>query len=131
MSASVSFTVPGIPVPWMRARKSGKRHFTPPRMAAHQERIAYAFNIAVGNGWQKSGKFHVDYEFVLPNYHAVDLDNLTKNPGDALNKLAWEDDAQVMSSSARKYVIPDVESCTRITITRTGDWPVKQRARRA
>jgi Holliday junction resolvase RusA-like endonuclease len=123
----VSFEVPGVPVPWMRAAKKGKRHFTPPRMAEAQQRIAYAFNIAAGSTWNKSGMFQVTYEFVLPNYHTKDWDNLAKNLGDALNTLAWEDDAQVMGATVRKVVDPTRPSCTHVTIARVGDWPVKPR----
>jgi len=129
---SVSFVVPGVPVPWMRAAKKGKRHFTPPRMAAHQERVAYAFSAAVGRGWRPDGMFRVAYEFVLPDWRVVDLDNLRKLPNDALNKLAWVDDNRIMEDPGRKVVDPAQPSCTRVTITRIGDWPVKQRkARRA
>jgi len=125
---SVGFVVPGVPVPWMRARKRGKRHYTPPRMAAHQERVAYAFNAAVGHGcWRPDGMFRVAYEFVLPDWRVVDLDNLRKLPNDALNKLAWVDDSRIMEDPGRKIVDATRPSCTRITITRLGDWPVKSR----
>ena len=127
MTESVSFEVPGVPVPWMRAAKSGKRHYTPPRMAAHQERVAYAFNAAVGRGWRPDGMFHVTYEFVLPDWRVVDLDNLRKLPNDALNKLAWVDDSRIMKDPGEKVVDPTRPSCTRMTITRIGDWPVKSR----
>jgi Holliday junction resolvase RusA-like endonuclease len=126
---SVSFVVPGVPVPWMRAAKQGKRHFTPPRMAAHQERVAYAFNAAAGSSWRPDGMFHVAYEFVLPDWRVVDLDNLRKLPNDALNKLAWVDDSRIMEDPGRKVVDATLPSCTRITITRIGEWPVRRKAR--
>lgn len=128
---SMSFEVPGLPVPWMRAQKRGKRHFTAPGMAAHKERVAYAFQAARAPAWRLDGKYELTLEFWLPDYAVRDWDNLAKLVSDALNKLAWNDDNQVMRATVEKYIDPAWSSRTYVTIERIGDWPARRKARRA
>jgi Holliday junction resolvase RusA-like endonuclease len=96
----ISFTVPGIPVPWKRARKQGKRHFTDPRQAEHAERIrAAARNAGCREpGW---GPFRVVCRFYRSDIEPQDArfgdrDNLGKLVADALTGIVWVDDRYIV-----------------------------------
>jgi crossover junction endodeoxyribonuclease RusA len=96
------FTVPGDPVPWERSKTNGRRHFTAPRTAAHQNRI----------------RFHAKRHFrrplagpvtlVVVAYRAsarrCDWDNIGKTVSDALNGIAFEDDSQVVLGTVHKLI---------------------------
>jgi Holliday junction resolvase RusA-like endonuclease len=125
----VTFTVPGVPVPWARARKCGKRHFTAPEMAAHMERVAYAFQAAAARSWPLDGMYSLYLLFVLPDYKTRDWDNLAKLIGDALNTLAWRDDNQITRAEVDKLVDAARPSCTKVTIDCVGRWPVRRRSK--
>lgn len=108
--------IPGPPVPWARAGKSGKRHYTPAPQAAHMT--------AIKRAWMMAGRPHihgpvsVSMQFYLPHpashygtgrntrvlrpsaptFHTSkpDKSNLEKIVEDALNGLAWIDDAYII-----------------------------------
>jgi Holliday junction resolvase RusA-like endonuclease len=46
----------------------------------------------------------------VPHTHVPDLDNLLKAVTDALNHVAWVDDAQIFLISSRKYIAAGDES---------------------
>jgi Holliday junction resolvase RusA-like endonuclease len=115
-----AFIVPGKPIPWQRARRMGKRYFTRPDVAAHQEEIRKAWE-AAGSRHLGNGPLAMVARFWLPrpathygkgrNAEVIkvsaprfpigrppgspDIDNLVKII-DALNGLAWEDDSQII-----------------------------------
>lgn len=125
----VSFTVEGVPVPWMRSEQCGKRHYSSPAMTAAKERIAYAFCAGASRAWPLDGRYKLSLRFVLPDYHQRDWDNLGKLVSDALKNLAWHDDNQVMRAIVDKVVDVGRPSRTDVEIEYLGKWPVPRRRR--
>jgi Holliday junction resolvase RusA-like endonuclease len=112
------------PVPWSRARidnRSGRpRFYKSPDLIAYQNLVGGTFLSArwgQGNPGLLTGPLRVDLFFVLPRPRKAtdtgqatrkpDLDNLTKTILDALNGIAWVDDAQVVELKATKRFVED------------------------
>ena len=104
-----------IPQPWRRARLSGKRHFTDKKSAAYKRAIGWAITPLLKEPFR--GAVHLDLDFVFPipkswskakkmnpppHTSRPDRDNLEKAIGDALNGIAWDDDAQICDGNVRK-----------------------------
>lgn len=116
MRNSVNVFIPGKPVAWQRPNQSGKRRFDTPRNIAEKHRIRLQVKPALRQaGWSdplpKGNPVHLMLAFFMPHvktskftHHTVkpDLDNLIKIVKDALNKLAYEDDCQIMQVTALK-----------------------------
>lgn len=125
----VSFTIPGEPQPWRRARKNGKRHFKDPKTAAYQQQWAWA----AAQVMRGSAPFVGALEAEVRCYFAVpvsaskakasamlageirptkrpDADNLAKSL-DGLNGVAFKDDAQIVRLVSEKFysLTPRVE----------------------
>ncbi|MCC6425131.1 MAG: RusA family crossover junction endodeoxyribonuclease [Phycisphaerales bacterium] len=110
----LTFTVPGTPVPWARARTSGRRFFTDDRTASAKRRVALAAQAAgaVPIEGPVTVVLMFDYDAdetrieVMPSEGGKatrpDLDNLCKLVMDALNGVAWVDDGQVAGLLACK-----------------------------
>lgn len=110
----LTFTVKGTPVPWARARTSGRRFFTDAKTASAKRRIALAAKAA--GAVPLEGPVTVvlmfDYDAdetrieVMPmatgKATRPDVDNLCKLVMDALNGVAWKDDGQVSTLWAHK-----------------------------
>lgn len=121
-----TFTVPGPPVPWARARRAGNRYFVDAKTAEYKaavERAAWAAGVKFID---KPGVMQVSLHFRLPRpkrgkyRHPIDrrdVDNLAKSVLDALNGIAWMDDGQVCILTVRKSY--DDEPGTEITIHQT------------
>ena len=127
MSDSITFTVPGKPVPWHRTearRFGGRRKSDADR--AYQERIAWAFLQAkAGAAWDSTDKkslFVISALAVYPNrQHLADYDNLAKQIGDALQGAAYPNDRAVFDGQVRRMVRPPkskIEGFLRVTIRR-------------
>lgn len=126
-------SLPGAPMPWKRARKSGKRHFTDSAMEAQQNAWKMAWRLA--HGWRQLeyGPIEVVGAMFLtkrPPSHFLmdgslsaagrrsmwpdlDVDNALKLVLDALNKTAYHDDKQIrLVSDVASVWLPtrDVES---------------------
>lgn len=116
----IRFTVPGKPQPWRRARKAGKVHFKDAKTKANQAAWAWACREAMGSAVPVSGPVaaSVVANFAIPartnkaNRVAMlagkvrpictpDADNIAKNL-DALNGVAFTDDAQIVSLTVVK-----------------------------
>ena len=110
------FTVPGQPTPWARAAKSGKRHYTPAPQAAYKIQVQIAARMArvpmlsgavalTIRAWWACPK---SYERVREPFAGgvkatkPDADNVAKLFLDALNGLAYTDDAQVVELHIHK-----------------------------
>lgn len=107
--------VPGAPVGWQRSGGNGKRRFTQPKTRAKETEIAQCaqlamvgrqpFNCAVRvfvtawmpipESWSKSKKALAIDGTTKPTAKP-DIDNVLKLVLDALNGVAWKDDAAVV-----------------------------------
>ena len=86
----------GEPVPNARARRGRDgRFYTPAATAAYRERVRQAWMIA-GRPCLGLEPLAVSATFYRASRRRADLDNLLKGLLDALNGLAWDDDAQVI-----------------------------------
>jgi Holliday junction resolvase RusA-like endonuclease len=116
----VTIVVPGIPVPWKRARKKGKLHFTDPKQAEHAEKIrAAARNAGFREaGW---GPFIVNCRFIRPDIDVDDprfgdKDNLAKLVADALEGIVWANDRCIVDGQDTKIWDPCGPAHTEIEI---------------
>lgn len=112
-----SFQVPGRPLPWQRSRevrlpvgsKKKLRFFPSPEQADYQKHIRTAAFLAkvpllIGP---------VELELLVAIAHrktayaggSGDGDNYIKQVGDALNKVCWADDCQVVKSTVTKTAV--------------------------
>lgn len=116
---TISFTVPGVPVPWARARQNGKRFFTDPNVAAYKAEVALRAKAAGANPSESPCTLVITAILpVPPSWSAKrrreaqdgrvrhtakpDWDNLGKGISDALNGIAWKDDSLVYWSNVKK-----------------------------
>ena len=116
---SLSFTIPGRPVPWARAGRSKSGHsFTPKKQEDHAELVrAAAFSAEPGlamRGQALVGPLSLilSFCFEFPKKRTKtemtsrpDLDNLVKQILDALNGFAFADDAQIVHVNASKMYV--------------------------
>jgi crossover junction endodeoxyribonuclease RusA len=93
----VAFTVPGKPVPLQRHRTRGGRQYLPARSRDYRE-VVQSHWLAAGR--PSLGDMPLTASMRFYGAHAsADLDNLLKGVLDALNGLAFDDDAQVVCFS--------------------------------
>jgi crossover junction endodeoxyribonuclease RusA len=98
--------VPGEPVPKGRPRVYRGRGVTPKRTRDAEERVAKAFRLRYPRGQPLTGPVIIRAEYWMSKRGHPDWDNLAKLTTDALNGLAYEDDAQIMRADIRK-ITPD------------------------
>ncbi|MDR0905803.1 MAG: RusA family crossover junction endodeoxyribonuclease [Oscillospiraceae bacterium] len=117
----IEFDVPGQPFGKQRPRFAGHA-YTPPETVAYEEKIKWAFRAAHGKQFDKGIPLTLQIFAGYPIPKSVskvrreamirdeampivkpDLDNVLKIVADALNKLAYADDAQVCEMYVRKY----------------------------
>ncbi len=119
---AVEVLVPGVPIPASRPRvtQGGAHTFTPERYSKHKRVIA---KCAVGAKHLGEGPLHLDVRFYLPipasssriareemrrgarlpvGRNSGDFDNLAKACADALNRICYEDDSQIVSARITK-----------------------------
>ena len=114
---AVTFTIPGKPFAWRRARSFGKIRFKDKATEAHVDTlqaIALPFFpapldgplhlsvtavFAIPASWPKAKRATASG---LPHTQKPDADNLVKQLGDGLNRIAWNDDSQVAEITVRK-----------------------------
>lgn len=91
----LSIFVPGKPVPKQsfKYRKGGG--YTPARVKAWQDTVAYEVKRAWWLGPLENPDLTVELVFCLPDNRKRDLDNLSKAILDALNGIVWVDDKQI------------------------------------
>ena len=126
--------IPGKPQPKQRPRLGyGGKAYTPEPTQAFEKRVKHHAKMA--GATPVSGPVHVDITSVFsmpkslakyrkaaldgqPHTNRPDLDNLVKSVLDGLNGVAFDDDAQVHSVSARKIWSADCgEGKTIVRIT--------------
>lgn len=119
----VSFTVYGEPVPWKRPRFNGKtKHvFEDSKIREYKEQVVKAYKESGGRYFDKDVPLIVDIDFYMGVPKSLshnkqldliadhrptkrpDLDNLYKGITDALNRVAYYDDSQIISTFTAKY----------------------------
>lgn len=116
-STNVLLVIKGVPVPKGRPRFGGGHTYTPPK-TRKQEELIKAEYLANGGGLL-SGAIEANYEFIYeppkswslkhkvsavgqPKVSRPDQDNLIKLVQDALNGVAYTDDAQICKITSRK-----------------------------
>lgn len=134
MKDSLCFIVPGPPVPYERAARSGKKSYTPPRSAEYRQRIGLAVNHAMtlkrlGSrssmgrelAWVPStkGPFAVEMYFYRAR-DAGDIDNFIKQMDALTQAKVWSDDKHVHRLVAEMFVDRD-NPRTEIRIIRMGE----------
>ncbi len=116
----VTFFVPGKPHAWQRARHNGGQMFTDARTRAYKHAVgtlakaALAGAVLVGPvemrvaaiyavppSWTKKRREAALNEAVRP-VSRPDIDNIAKGVMDALNGIAYDDDAQVVQLTVSK-----------------------------
>jgi Holliday junction resolvase RusA-like endonuclease len=113
----VQFTIPGKPFAWRRARSNGKVRFKDRATEAHENtvqaialplfpvpiegpvRLEIRACFKIPESWSKAHKADALWR---PHTQKPDCDNLAKQIGDALNRIAWADDSQIADSTTRK-----------------------------
>jgi len=112
---AVRFRVDRLPLPWARARRQGKRYFTPEAQTKMRAAIRDAFR-STGSPGFGPGFVRVRLTVVFqrpkrPNRlypTKSDLDNHIKQIQDSLNGCAWDDDRQVVAIDAdKRWTEPD------------------------
>lgn len=111
MGEHMKLIIPGRPVPAVRMTQRGK--FVKPQA---QRYLNYKQSV----GWLAKGVFDgpipkgvnasVEMVFALCGGQTPDLDNLIKSILDGLNKIAWEDDKQVVEVRAIRQKAIDKQS---------------------
>jgi len=103
----ISFTVPGDPVPWERARLGAGGHVTAPRTRKWQDKIKHhALNAIHPKDRRQEGPVSIRMRFWRETRRACDWDNLAKSVCDALNGIAYEDDSQIDIALVTRGVDP-------------------------
>lgn len=115
----IQFTLSGPPVPWSRAGKNGKRHFTPEPQRKFMEIVQLMACAKWRGGGPTLGPVELSVVAVYPwptSFSATmrnkpelrwkitkpDDDNIKKIIQDALNGIAYRDDAQVAAGHCVK-----------------------------
>ncbi|MEA2201880.1 MAG: crossover junction endodeoxyribonuclease RusA [Solirubrobacteraceae bacterium] len=103
---TIRLVVPGVPVPLARARVSRGRHYLPARSREYRELVQAEWMVA-GRASLDTSPFTLSARFYGARASA-DLDNLVKAVLDALNRLAFADDSQVVClSGCHKLPVDD------------------------
>ncbi len=103
----ISFTVPGDPIPWERARTGSGHHVTAPRTRKWQNLVKHhALNAIRPKDRKHAGPVSIRLRFWRQTRRACDWDNLAKSVCDALNGIAYEDDAQIDIALVMRGVDP-------------------------
>lgn len=115
----ISFTIPGPVVPWARARQNGKRYFTDPKVQAYKDEVGLRARAAGAKPSDRPVVMTIDAYMPIPASWSrkrkdealrglerptgkPDWDNIGKGISDALNGIAYIDDAQIVSCQVMK-----------------------------
>jgi crossover junction endodeoxyribonuclease RusA len=125
MSASediVTITISGRPIPLQRHRTGNGRTYLPARSKAYREAVQAEW-LAGGRPSLGSASFAMSARFYGARANA-DLDNLCKAILDALNTLAYADDAQLVCLSGCHKLPVDADGARAVIEL----WPADRQA---
>lgn len=117
-------TIPGEPKSKQRPRFAKGRAYTPAETVKAEK--------AIGAAWRDLGvepmqhAVLVELEFYNGNRRRRDLDNMVKLVLDGLNKIAFDDDHQVIEINARKIFTDRESARTEIMLREFVAWPSEQ-----
>lgn len=121
----VKFTIPGVPVPKARPRVVRGHAFTPKKTKDYETLVKDVYNLTVGEYLGDSAIVAtIDLYFPIPESYSKskkrriadgeikhtkrpDVDNCAKAILDALNEVAYKDDAQIVESHITKHYAVD------------------------
>lgn len=130
------FTIPGKPQRWQRAGGNGSRSFTPADMAAAKEVVQVIARAAIRERdfveapkpvvlrchFYMQPPQRIDYKKRPCPTKVPDIDNLAKLIMDALNGIAYKDDAQVVYQENYKTWAKDDNPRTEVFVGRFIEW---------
>lgn len=124
----VKFTIPGIPVPKARPRVVKGHTYTPKKTKDYEALVKDVYSLTVGEYLGDSAIVAtIDLYFPIPESYSKskkqriaageikhtkrpDVDNCAKAILDALNEVAYKDDAQIVESHITKHYAVDGET---------------------
>lgn len=99
------FTVWGDPMSKQRPRTSRGRTYTPKATIEAESRVAWSFRAAtVGYSYPAVAEYGMAVRFVRANRRHKDTDNMLKLLFDALNRVAYADDSQIVEHAVERTV---------------------------
>lgn len=107
-----------VPVPWQRTRGAGGARFTPAKARAYRDCIVRRAQLVVPRGWRLDQRYDVSVWATFPDRRNRDIDNVVKMVLDALQGVAYQNDAQVDGGSFRRIVDPSSRGHLRVAIDR-------------
>jgi Holliday junction resolvase RusA-like endonuclease len=126
-----SFTVLGPPQPKQRARAGkGGRHYTPAETVRYERAVKAVASLTKPPSWRTDGEYSLTIVAYFADRRPRDVDNVVKAVSDALNKVAFDDDNQVVKVSAEKHMADPVPR-TEVTVQWLGERAVKARKKKA
>ena len=115
--SSVTFTIPGQPIPKGRPRVMSAGHaFTPKRTVEYENKVRTFASLAMKGRQPLEFGVKVCIEFRLKGKRRMDWDNLAKAITDALNGLVYDDDSQIVEAHIFKAIGCDAP-CAIVTVT--------------
>lgn len=117
---SVSFVVPGRPVPYARPAQAGKRRYAETASAAYMRAVGTYATLAMRGRPRFAGEVRVEAEFHVPERAAAraDVDNLAKAALDGLSGIVIADDRLVVELLAcKRRAATAADERTVITVT--------------
>lgn len=101
----IQFTIPGTPVSKERPRVGkGGRTYTPKKTRDAEEAIEWLCKAAMRGAAPLDGPVAVELAFTQDDRRGRDIDNMCKTVLDAMNKIAYTDDKQIIRLTATKRV---------------------------
>ena len=99
----IEIIVPGEPTPKQSFRIGYRgHHFQPARIRAAQDAVAWCAREAMAGEPPVTGPVAISATFARKSRRPVDVDNLWKLAGDALQGIVYENDAQIVCLEIRK-----------------------------
>ena len=105
--SGIKFSVNGIPRPKQSFRYSKAGSYTDPKVKAWQDSVSWAAKEAMA-GWEMmDGYLQATITFYVPDHRRRDTDNMSKCVLDAMNKIVYNDDTQVIDLHLHKRIDKD------------------------
>jgi len=118
---AIKFTVPGEPRSKQRPRVTARGTYTPKETIEAEKLVRHYY--AAANGPFFEHQLKIDINFYNGNRRRRDLDNMAKLVLDALNKVAFADDYQVVELNLAKFFSTKELARTEITIKEIIEFP--------